>query len=71
MSDESVLGLLLRSHAELSAQCHGELYLFKNVSAASHYENAYKSVESAIRSLGLAEQYVVRAEKDRTQKGPA
>lgn len=63
-TDESILGLLLRAHAECAAQKHGEMYIFKNISASNHYEQAQSFVESAIRSLRFAEQYQARAEKN-------
>lgn len=63
MADESLLGLLLRAHAEAAAQKHGEMYVHKNISASSHFEQAQGFIESAIRSIGFAEQYVARAEK--------
>jgi hypothetical protein len=40
MSDESLLGLLLRAHKEASAQAHGEEYVFHNIPAKCDYEMA-------------------------------
>jgi hypothetical protein len=60
MADESVLGLLLRAHAKCSAQAHGEEYVFHNVSAAQHWEQAATNIAAAIRSVGFAEQYAAR-----------
>jgi hypothetical protein len=58
MSDESILGLLLRAHKETSAQMHGETYIFRNISAANYWEQATSFIESAINSASRAEQYV-------------
>lgn len=72
MSDESIMGLLLRAHAKLSAQAHGEQYVFSNISSSQCYEQAAMSVEGAIKSLNFAEQYVARqdAEKTRIERKP-
>lgn len=60
MSDESILGLLLRAHALCAAQSHGEEYIFKNISASNCYDQAKQSIESAIKSVGIAGLYVAR-----------
>lgn len=60
MSDESILGLLLRAHGQCAAQAHGEQYVHINLSASSHFEQAMKSIEGAIHSLSFAEQYIAR-----------
>jgi hypothetical protein len=60
MTDESILGLLLRAHRQCAAQAHGEQYVFANVSAANSYEMAGQAIESAIRNIGFAEQSVAR-----------
>jgi len=61
MADESILGLLLRAHAEAAAQSHGERYVFDNLSSSSHYDNAVTSIANAIRSIGFAEIYIARS----------
>jgi hypothetical protein len=58
MSDESLLGLLLRAHAECAAQKHGEQYVHHNLSASAHFESAQNSIGSAIHSIMLAERYI-------------
>lgn len=61
-TDESILGLLLRAHARVSEQAHGEQYVHRNISASQSYENARSSIESAIRQVTIAERYVARQE---------
>lgn len=55
MSDESILGLLLRAHAQIAEQKHGERYVFGNIPTSMDYETAQGHVESAIRSVVIAE----------------
>lgn len=55
IDDQSILGLLLRAHAEIAAQKHGERYVHQNIPASCDYENAQQSVESAIKSVVFAE----------------
>ena len=69
MSDESLLGLLLRAHAGCAAQAHGEKYVFDNSVASSHYEQAVTSIECAIRQLGFAEISIARNGDKRRGKG--
>jgi len=52
--DESIMGLLLRAHAQVAAQAHGEEYIHKNISAKCCYENAMQSIHSAINSVSMA-----------------
>lgn len=54
-TDESILGLLLRAHAECAAQAHGEQYVHDNIPAMCDFQNAVQSIESAIRSVNFAE----------------
>lgn len=61
--DESLLGLLLRAHAEASAQAHGEKYLHKNISASNCYEMAMGSIHGAIQNVFIAERYVAMSER--------
>jgi hypothetical protein len=68
MSDESPLGLLLRAHARCSEQKHGEEFVFQNVSASACWEQAVQSIESAIRSIGFAENYCARADAEKKAK---
>jgi hypothetical protein len=60
MADESLLGLLLRAHAETAAQEQGERYVFDNISASAFYGQAKQSIECAIRQIGFAEMHVAR-----------
>jgi hypothetical protein len=64
MSDESLLGLLLRAHKEASAQAHGEEYVFHNIPAKCDYEMAVQSIEQAITKVHFAE-IRVYGQKDR------
>ena len=63
--DESIMGLLLRAHAGIAAQRHGEEFIHHNVSAMCCYENALQSVHSAIKSVGMAEVHVYGDKKTR------
>jgi hypothetical protein len=65
-TDESLLGLLLRAHREASAQSHGEEYVFHNIPAKCDYDNAVQAIESAIKSVHLAEIRVF-GQKDRKE----
>jgi hypothetical protein len=67
MSDESLLGLLLRAHKEASAQAHGEEYVFHNIPAKCDYDNAVISIENAIKAVHLAE-IRVYGQKDRKEQ---
>lgn len=58
MSDESILGLLLRAHRRCAEQQHGEQYVFDNISASNCFEQACNSIECAIHNLSIAERYV-------------
>ncbi len=60
MSDESLLGLLLRAHAETAAQEHGEWYVFDNLSSSAFYGQAKQNIETAIRQIGFAEMHIAR-----------
>lgn len=71
MSDESILGLLLRAHGQVSAQAHGEQYLHHNVSASNCYENARQSIENAIKNIGFAETYIARQDAEKKRKPDA
>ena len=64
MSDESITGLLLRAHAQVAAQAHGEEYIHKNISAKCCYENALQSIHSAIQSVAMAQAHVYTERKD-------
>jgi hypothetical protein len=66
MSDESLLGLLLRAHKEASAQAHGEEYVFHNIPAKCDYDLAVQSIEEAIRNVHFAE-IRVYGQKDRKE----
>jgi hypothetical protein len=68
MSDESLLGLLLRAHAGCAAQAHGEKYVFDNIVASSQYENAVTNIECAIRQIGFAEMSIARQGDKRVSK---
>ena len=54
MSDESILGLLLRAHRECAAQAHGEEFVHHNTSAMMNYETAGQGIEAAIHAVTLA-----------------
>lgn len=69
MSDESIMGLLLRAHARCSEQKHGEEFVFRNVSASNCWENAVQSIEAAIKQVGFAEAYVARADAKKVPTG--
>ena len=58
MIDESILGLLLRAHAECAAQSHGEEYVHGNIAASQCFDQAVQSIEAAIRQVHFAECYV-------------
>jgi hypothetical protein len=66
MSDESLLGLLLRAHKEASAQAHGEEYIFHNIPAKCDYDMAVQSIEQAIKYVHHAE-IRVYGQKDRKE----
>lgn len=66
MSDESLLGLLLRAHQEASAQAHGEEYVFHNIPAKCDYDMAVQSIEQAIKNVHHAE-IIVYGQKDRKE----
>lgn len=68
MSDESILGILLKAHGQVAAQAHGEQYVHQNISAANCYENAKQSIESAIKNVTFAEQYVARQDAKKSMK---
>lgn len=57
MPDESMLGLLLRVHAQVAAQAHGEEFIHHNAPAMQCFETMRHSIEAAIRSLSMAEMY--------------
>jgi hypothetical protein len=57
MSDESITGLLLRAHAQVAAQAHGEEFIHHNVSAMCAYQQAEQSISSAIQSVARAEMH--------------
>jgi hypothetical protein len=65
MSDESILGLLLRAHKDCCAQAHGEEFIHKNVSAMCCYQQAAQSIESAIKSASMAQAHVIADKKPR------
>jgi hypothetical protein len=65
MSDESITGLLLRAHAQVAAQAHGEEFIHNNISAKCFYENALQSIHSAIQSVAMAQAYVYGDKKPR------
>jgi len=71
MSDESILGLLLRAHGLVSAQAHGEQYLHHNISASNCYENARQSIEAAIRQVGFADTYIARQDAQKKRESDA
>ena len=54
-TDDSIKGLLLRVHAEIAGQRHGEEFIHHNVRAMNFYEQALQSVQSAIKSVAMAE----------------
>ena len=66
VQDESILGLLLRAHAECAAQAHGERYRHNNIPASCDYDMALQSIHSAIRSVTNAE---IRVAVDQSKKG--
>jgi hypothetical protein len=55
ISPQSILGLLLKAHAQVAAQAHGEEFIHHNTSAMCCYETAQTSIESAIFSVHNAE----------------
>ena len=55
MADESILGLLLRAHAEAAAQSHGERYVFDNLSSSAHEVCA--RIPSALADGGIASSF--------------
>jgi hypothetical protein len=59
-SDESILGLLLRAHAQVAEQKHGERYMHENIATSMDYETAQAHIESAIRSVVVAERTQAR-----------
>lgn len=58
--DESILGLLLRAHAQIAEQKHGERYHFLNIATSMDYETAQGHVEAAIRAVFIAERTQAR-----------
>jgi len=67
-TDESLLGLLLRAHAECAAQAHGEEYVHGNIPASQCFEQAVQSIEAAIRHVGFADGYVRIQEAKKSNK---
>ena len=65
MSDESIMGLLLRAHAQIAAQAHGEEFIHHNVSAMCSYQTAQQNIESAIKNINFADIHVAREKKPR------
>jgi hypothetical protein len=55
VNSQSILGLLLKAHAQVAAQAHGEEFIHHNTSAMCCYETAQASIESAIFSVNNAE----------------
>ena len=66
--DESIMGLLLRAHAQVAAQAHGEEYIHHNISAKCCYENALQSIHSAINSVSMAQVHVYGQEERKESK---
>jgi len=58
VADESLIGLLLRAHAQCAAQAHGEQFVHNNIPAMCDFETAKQSIEGAIKSVMFAEQQV-------------
>jgi hypothetical protein len=71
VSDESILGLLLRAHGLIAGQAHGEQYVHHNISASNCYENAMHSIESAIKQVGFADTYIARQDGEKKRKQEA
>ena len=55
MDDRSIHGLLMRAHAEIAGQAHGDEFFLHNIPAKCDWENALQSVEAAIKSVHFAE----------------
>jgi hypothetical protein len=55
VNSQSILGLLLKAHAQVAAQAHGEEFIYHNTCAMSYYETAQANIESAIFSVNNAE----------------
>ena len=64
--DESIVGLLLRVHARVAAQSHGERFIHQNIPAHCDWELALQSIESAIRSCHNAQ---IRQQVQEARKG--
>lgn len=58
MSDESILGLLLRALRQSAQQEHGEEFKQSNLNGAVYYGQCCQNIDSAIKSLFAAERAV-------------
>lgn len=67
-TDESILGLLLRAHARVSEQKHGEEFVHHNSGSMSSYEMARQSIESAIQNVFFAEMQVARQQAEESMR---
>lgn len=65
MADESILGLLLRAHAEVAAQKHGERYVFHFPASSMDYDTAQQHIESAINAAWCADMTHQRLETEK------
>ena len=66
--DESILGLLLRAHAQVAEQKHGERYVHSNIPTSMDYEMAQGHIESAIRAVFVAERTQARFDAQKQER---